>query len=422
MGVNTVEREGISYSHPAHFILVGTMNPEEEELRPQLLDRFGLCALVEGIRDIEQRVEVVKRRMEYERDPESFLSQWYSEQEALRKKIIKAQSILSSVTISDEVLHLIANVVVEMAVQGHRADITMVKAASTLAAYDGKTFVTEEDVKEAADLVLPHRMRRHPFEEPEIEQERLEQLFLDKHPTEGERGECVFEVGEIANRTPSVLAGLKAQKSERTGRRAEATGIANGKCVKSRIPKDPDSVTDIAFDSTIRAAAPYQKERGRIGSAIAVEKADIREKVRSRKTGSTILFVVDSSGSMGANERMKAAKGAVLSFLLDAYKCRDKVGLIAFRGDDAAILLNPTSSVEIAQRSLEELPTGGKTPLAQGLMKALEVIEREKRKDPTSLCTIVLVTARVPFQKRTSRASKSSHYRARSSIVYLPSP
>jgi magnesium chelatase subunit D len=219
-----------------------------------------------------------------------------------------------------------------------------------------------------------------------------------------------------------VLAGLKAQKSERTGRRAEATGIANGKCVKSRIPKDPDSVTDIAFDSTIRAAAPYQKERGRIGSAIAVEKADIREKVRSRKTGSTILFVVDSSGSMGANERMKAAKGAVLSFLLDAYKCRDKVGLIAFRGDDAAILLNPTSSVEIAQRSLEELPTGGKTPLAQGLMKALEVIEREKRKDPTSLCTIVLVTARVPFQKRTSRASKSSHYRARSSIVYLPSP
>ncbi|MEW6189693.1 MAG: ATP-binding protein [Actinomycetota bacterium] len=181
MGVNTVEREGVSYSHPAHFILVGTMNPEEGELRPQLLDRFGLCVKIEGIADPDLRVEVVKRRSSYEDDPIAFASEWEGAQEELRKKIISAKKILDGVEISEEMLKLIAEIAVEMKVHGHRADITMMKVAKTTAAFHGRTQVTEEDVREGADLALLHRMRRKPFEEFGIDQGRLEGTLIGEH-------------------------------------------------------------------------------------------------------------------------------------------------------------------------------------------------------------------------------------------------
>ncbi|MDI6603960.1 MAG: ATP-binding protein [Thermoanaerobacteraceae bacterium] len=180
MGVNIVEREGVSYSHPANFILVGTMNPEEGDLRPQLLDRFGLCVTVEGIEDPKDRVEIIKNTLAFEEDPAKFSEKWEKKQEELRQKIINAKKLLPKVKVDDEMLELIAHISLDMGVDGHRADIIMMKTALTIAAYKGKDNVTEEDVKEAAELVLPHRMRKKPFQQSQMDQEKLEQTLKEQ--------------------------------------------------------------------------------------------------------------------------------------------------------------------------------------------------------------------------------------------------
>jgi len=175
MGMNFIEREGVSYVHPAAFILIGTMNPEEGELRPQLLDRFGLCVDIEGIHDAETRVEVIRRRQQYEEDPESFIRAWETVESDLRDRIVRAQKLLVHVKVSDEMLKLIAQICIDMAVDGHRADITMMKTAATIAAYNGCDEVRPEDVREAAGLVLAHRMRRRPFSGQQMDQRKVEE-------------------------------------------------------------------------------------------------------------------------------------------------------------------------------------------------------------------------------------------------------
>jgi len=174
MGMNYIEREGVSYVHPSSFILIGTMNPEEGELRPQLLDRFGLCVDIEGIHDVDTRVEVIRRRQSYEEHPTEFFEQWIDQEQKLRDRIVQAQELLSTVTISDEMLHMIAQICIDMGVDGHRADITMMKTASTLAVYHGRVEVIKEDVREAATLVLSHRMRRRPFSEQRMDETKVD--------------------------------------------------------------------------------------------------------------------------------------------------------------------------------------------------------------------------------------------------------
>jgi len=400
MGVNIVEREGVSYTHPARFILVGTMNPEEGELRPQLLDRFGLCVNIQGISEIEDRIEIVKRRVQYESEPLTFNEEWQEEEEKLRNRIVKAREGIIRVTYSEEMLSLVAQIAVDMGVDGHRADITMIKTAQTIAAYHERTEVTEEDVRLAAELVLPHRMRRKPFQEPKAEQEKLEKTIRKAKGQEGKKAmgekrekenndrneenkseksdassEVTFDVGDSfpVKRLISPPDDIVRRGS---GRRSKTkTESKSGRYVRSAIPKD--KTDDIAFDATFRAAAPHQLGREKNGNAIVVEKSDIRQKVREKKIGNTLLFLVDASGSMGANQRMVETKGAVLSLLIDAYQRRDKVGLVAFKGESAEVLLHPTSSVELAKKQLEELPTGGKTPLSRGLSVGYEVLQRE---------------------------------------------
>jgi len=181
MGVNTVEREGISYSHPAGFILIGTMNPEEGELRPQLLDRFGLCVQIEGIADLDQRVEVVKRRASYEQAPADFQKSWKDEEEKLSNAVIQAKGVLGRVTVSDEMLYLIARIAIDMNVDGHRADIIMAKASKTLAAFNGRKEVLEEDVRGAADMALQHRMRKRPFQKHGVEEGKIDGIIAHTH-------------------------------------------------------------------------------------------------------------------------------------------------------------------------------------------------------------------------------------------------
>jgi len=425
MGVNTVEREGVSYSHPASFILVGTMNPEEGELRPQLLDRFGLCVDIEGIHDAAARVDVIKRRLAYENDQEGFAGEWEEPESKLCSSIVTAMELLGDVRISDDMLELIAQICIDMRVDGHRADITMMKTATTIAAFNGRTNVTDEDVKEAAEFVLSHRMRRKPFEEQGNNQDKLDET-IEKHkekqqqqdqkqneqpehehmeqPQQSEQGneddqdqqqsdaasETTFETGETYQ-VKQLSATHDLMTRNGSGRRSKTrTDSKSGRYVKSAIPHE--KTTDVAFDATFRAAAPHQLNRDKDGKAIAIEQTDIRKKVREKKIGNTILFVVDASGSMGAQQRMTAAKGAVLSLLIDAYQKRDRVGLIAFKGDSAELILPPTSSVELAKNYLQNLPTGGKTPLPHGLVKGYEVIQSELRRDPDSSPFLILIS------------------------------
>ncbi len=432
MGVNTVEREGVSYSHPASFILVGTMNPEEGELRPQLLDRFGLCVDIEGIHEAPARVDVIKRRQGYENDPEKFASEWQESGIELCDRIVNAKDLHPLVQISDDMLELIAQICIDMHVDGHRADITMMKTATTIAAYHDRTAVTEEDVKEAAELVLSHRMRKKPFEEQTDYQDRLDESLnkqkekqqekeqeqeQEKQPEHSEHkeqpgqkeqneqnteddgdkqevpdasSETTFETGETYQ-VKQLSPEHDRMNRKGSGRRTKTrTDSRSGRYVKSTIPHEKTS--DIAFDATFRAAAPHQLNREKDGMAIAIRRPDIREKVREKKIGNTILFVVDASGSMGAQQRMSAAKGAILSLLIDAYQKRDRVGLIAFKGDSAELILPPTSSVELARKYLQNLPTGGKTPLPHGLMKGYEVIQKELRRDPDVYPFFILIS------------------------------
>ncbi len=430
MGVNTVEREGVSYSHPASFILVGTMNPEEGELRPQLLDRFGLCVDIEGIHEAPARVDVIKRRQGYESDPERFAIEWQESEIELCDKIINAKNLHPQVQILDDMLELIAQICIDMHVDGHRADITMMKTATTIAAYHDRTAVTEEDVKEAAELVLSHRMRRKPFEEQTDYQDKLDESLNkqkekqqekeqeheqqpkhsehkeqsrqkeqneqnseddeDKQEVPDASSETTFETGETYQ-VKHLSPGHDRMNRKGSGRRTKTrTNSRSGRYVKSTIPHEKTS--DIAFDATFRAAAPHQLNREKDGVAIAIRQPDIREKVREKKIGNTILFVVDASGSMGAQQRMSAAKGAILSLLIDAYQKRDSVGLIAFKGNSAELILPPTSSVELARKYLQNLPTGGKTPLPHGLMKGYEVIQSELRRDPDTYPFFILIS------------------------------
>jgi magnesium chelatase subunit I len=165
MGVNIVEREGVSYSHTAEFILVGTMNPEEGDLRPQLLDRFGLCVAITGIANSKERIEIIKRWNAYEAGEDAFYSQWEKEEKQLADKISEARKLLPGVELSEAILKKIANIAIEIGVDGHRADLVMMKAAKTIAAFNGRTSVTEDDLLQSAELALFHRVRRKPFDE-----------------------------------------------------------------------------------------------------------------------------------------------------------------------------------------------------------------------------------------------------------------
>ena len=426
MSINVVEREGVSVSHPSKFILVGTMNPEEGELRPQLLDRFGLQASVESIDDADKRVEIVKLVGSFERDPEEFRARFEGNQKELREKIVQAKQIVNEVEISDDLLKITADTCIKLGVRTHRAEIVIDRTAKTIAALDGRKKVTFEDIKEAMELALPHRMRRKPFEPPSLDTEKLDETMSDakkqhkeekrenKHEQqhkneqldENQKGqddhddvkepqkESVFNIGDSID----TQAVRQKQKKDRTyrrkifGRRVPTLSLRNnGKYVRHGLPKG--EIKDVALDATIRTAAPYQKERKHDSDlAVVIKTQDIREKIRVGKISTATMFVVDASGSMGANRRMESAKGAVLSLLLDSYQQRDKVGMVAFRGNQADTLLPLCSSMDLAYKRLKELPTGGRTPLAAGLEKGLNLLLNEKQKDVGAIPILLLIS------------------------------
>ncbi|MDY0043712.1 MAG: magnesium chelatase subunit D family protein [Syntrophales bacterium] len=422
-GINVVEREGISFRHRCEFILVGTMNPEEGELRPQLLDRFGMCVAVEGIRDPDLRVQVMMLKGSYDKDSQNFVADYRDRQAELAGRMDHARTRLGHVTISDEAVMHCAELAAEASVAGHRADVAMAETARSIAAYRGASVATEDDVREAAEYVLFHRRREAPPHQAEANDRELDcndrsdkndrraneqrSESRDRNPSGGHgmpdpdrsvlpefgsetnSGETIFATGD-----PFPLS-LIPQKKDRILRRGSGrrtvtrTPSKAGRYVFSSMERKTD---DLAFDATLRAAAPHQSVREKRDVAIAVEGRDIREKRREKRIGNFIVFVVDASGSMGAAKRMIETKSAILSLLLDAYQKRDKVSMIAFKGNRAEVLLPPTNSVERAHRLLDELPTGGKTPLAAGIFSGCQLIRTHLRKDPHVVPLLILIS------------------------------
>ncbi|MEU9197460.1 putative cobaltochelatase [Streptomyces hundungensis] len=451
MGSSYVEREGVSVRHAARFLLVGTMNPEEGELRPQLLDRFGLTVEVAASREPAQRVEVVRRRLAFDDDPAAFAGRWADEESALRQRIVAARELLPSVTLGDAVLLQIAATCAAFEVDGMRADIVMARTATALAAWAGRTEVTGDDVRQAALLALPHRRRRNPFDAPGLDQDKLDETLEqfqgedegDDDPDPGPEGpgggggggvppqgdspespadspdasepsepsepagspdspDAVEPPASPVPSGPGERAAVKSAEPFRTkmlsvpglgegaaGRRSRAR-TEHGRTTGSRRPQG--ALTKLHLTATVQAAAPHQRARGRVGRGLVVRRDDLRQATREGREGNLVLFVVDASGSMAARRRMSAVKGAVLSLLLDAYQRRDKVGLITFRGKEAELALPPTSSVDAAAARLETLPTGGRTPLAAGLLRAHDVLRVERLRDPSRRPLLVVVT------------------------------
>lgn len=443
-GRNVVEREGISFSHPARIILIGTMNPEEGDLRPQLLDRFGLCIEVAASQDLEERVELLLRREAYDEDPAAFGLRFQGESTRLRERIVKAKKLLSRVHLAPHMRKFISELCASNNVAGHRADLVMEQAARALAAWEGAAKVSNEHIGRVSPMVLLHRLREGeppppppPPQEDEQqaldneemqqdnkeEQEQPPQPEPDSSPDEqqdaesgktgensgeqhedthdqedkGGSGDMVFEIGE-----PFKVRKITAQK-DRIARRG------SGRRSRSRISQKQGRYikaahaagsrhNDIALDATIRAAAPFQKSRaeeanGKNGSlAVHLIPSDVRVKIREKRIGNLLLFVVDGSGSMGARGRMTASKSAIMSLLLDAYQKRDKVGMISFRRNEAQVNLPITNSVELAGRLLAEMPVGGRTPLSAGLVKGHEIIRNYLVREPSGKPIVILLT------------------------------
>ena len=422
MGVNHVEREGVSVRHPSRFILVGTMNPEEGELRPQLLDRFGVTVEVSGSPDPSERVEVVRRRLRYEASPEEFAVAWSEADGELAVSVGAARGRLAGVELGEEVLFGISTLCAELGVDGMRGDLVTAKTARALAAWDARDEVILEDVKRAALLALSHRRRRGPFESPGIDPEELEGALSKTgdpeppddpgggalpggeggdgssrgvdHGSDREPSEARLGSGERSHASAEPFEPVRLEAREKghggpLGRRSRVVG-ETGHPVADRA--GGKTIRDVALAATVRTAAPHQAARGREGPGLLVRREDLRENLREGREGNLILFLVDASGSMAAKRRMSAVKGAVLSLLGDAYRRRDRISLVSFRGEGAEVLLPPTSSVELAAARLERLPTGGRTPLAAGIEKAAEVLRRERLRDRDRRPLLVLLT------------------------------
>lgn len=417
MGRVHIERDGISHSHEARFVLIGTMNPEEGELRPQLLDRFGLTVDVRASRDVDVRVQVIRQRMAYEADPDGFAERYAAPDAELALRIATARALVDDVVLPDNELRLIAALCAAFDVDGMRADLVVARTAVAHAAWRGAPTVDEQDIRVAAELALPHRRRRDPFDDPGIDRDQLDEAIAqagrqpdpdpDPDPPGGGRSADTEQSApqqdsaeSPAAQPPTTRPSAPPSKTFPTralrvpgvgegapGRRSRARN-ASGSVIAATDGNDAScGGHGLDLFATLLSAA----ERAGAGP-LRPGPDDVRRAVREGREGNLVIFVVDASGSMAARDRMAAVSGATLSLLRDAYQRRDKVAVITFRQQEARLLLPPTSSAHIAGRRLARFDTGGKTPLAEGLLAARELIVREKARDRARRPLVVVLT------------------------------
>jgi len=380
MGVNIIEREGISLYHPARFILIGTMNPEEGELRPQILDRFGLCVEVTALSSKEDRLRVMEYRRRFDSDPLRFDEQFSDEQEILKNRISNAQLSLKHVEISESMLGKIVEITASLGIKTHRADIVMEKTAKALAALNKRSYVIEDDIKEAAILALSHRMRQMPFDKASTFQSEMvedilrvklmEEKSKEDKSEEAKPKEEVFDFEKDSEIKKNILNFNESSLIQ--GKDFPKIDGERGLYVKARESKNPKSV---AIDATLRKCI------GATGK-LEVLPEHLMEKVRVSKGKSLYIILLDSSSSMRMEQKIRLAKSLSWLLLKKSYEKKNKVTLLSFRGEDAQILVPPTSDVMKIEEALEKLPTGGKTPLTPALYKAFEIAKRGNKAIP----------------------------------------
>lgn len=436
-GVSRLERDGISHCHDSRFTLVAAVNTEAGELPPAMLDRFGLCVSVDKITDAQERCEIIRRVIRCERAPAAFRREFQAQTIALAEKIAAATRIVDSIRVAPPLIQLAASLCSQANAAGHRGELFLLEAAKSLAALSERSYLLPADVTAAAVYVLPHRSR--PLEEiapPQRDQDERGESPADSDrendassepqdsatPPSAESEDTDTGEGDhsqsVDSEAPNDTADDKGGPNEQTAgidervslpafplemqrERQSREGSGKRSLTRSnttqgryvRAERCRNTPTDIAIDATLRAAAPHQRFRRTEGScAIVLERDDLRQKIREKRIGNTFLFVVDASGSMGARQRMSAVKGAIFALLQDAYQKRDRVGMIAFRRSSAEVLLPVTRSVDLAQKSLQTLPTGGKTPLAQGLEAAYRMLTGLGKKERDMRPILILIT------------------------------
>jgi magnesium chelatase subunit D len=398
-GMHRLEREGLSVSHPAHFLLIGTMNPEEGDLRPQLLDRFGLAADLADLTDAEQRKEAVRRRLAFEADPAGFAAAWQKADAREAERISEAQRLLPKVQLNEEMLAVVTRRCLKAGVEGLRADLALCRAASAWAAYQGRLAVEPDDVEAVAELALAHRRTRPP-EPPRGGQQAADNSVADggQQATNREAHESQ-SVGLSAECPPATIfdcAGLFMPQVEPPQQKRSA-GPERGRGRDSVVPgpgpaagmlRPYEAGCSLSWAATLRTAASARSATG----PLVLCREDLRGRPRLGPAGRLLLFVVDSSGSMAAWRRMRQTKAAVLSLLVPAYTRRDRLALIAFHGDGAELVLPPARGLVRARRVLEQLPTGGGTPLAAGLHAAYRLVCAEQRRRPGQAIWVIVLT------------------------------
>ena len=434
MGRVHIERDGVSHSHEARFVLIGTMNPEEGELRPQLLDRFGLAVDVHASRDVGVRTAVIRARLAYEADPAGFAAGHAASDSELARRVAAARALVAGVRLPDGELNRIAALCAAFDVDGMRADLVVARTAIAHAAWraagtgasaatgeitgaseaTGEITVGEGDIRVAVELALPHRRRRDPFDDPGIDPAQLDDAMsnaaanaaaemagTDEEPDPPGGGESLEDPAEPPARQGNSTATRPASAPSATfrtraltvpgvgdghaGRRSAARN-SSGAVVRAAATAEPGH--GVHLFATVLAAA----DRHRLPGPLRPETADIRRAVRVGREGNLVIFVVDASGSMAARDRMAAVSGAALSLLRDAYQRRDKVAVVTFRAQGARLVLPPTASSYLAAQRLTRLDTGGTTPLAEGLLAARDIVVRERVRDRARRPLVVVLT------------------------------
>ena len=435
-GTTTVEREGVSLRHACRFLLVGTMNPEEGELRPQLQDRFGLCVPVVASADPRQRAEAVRARISHDLRPAATAAAHERAGQQLTSRIAAAQAALGGVDLPEAELLRITSACASLGVDGLRGDLMTARTAIAHAAWRGDLAVTSADVREAARLALPHRRRRGPFDDPGIGQAELDEALGgpdDTDPPPGGGGgepegpastEAAAPTGhddsapaEAADEpSPADLgsgsvgqagqpaAGPRGPAGPRTAgapgpafeiRHLQAGGIgtaSGGRRSRSRgaggrPTTSIGTATRPDLAPTVRAAA-----LARPGQPFLATSRDLRRWLRRGRESNLVILLLDTSGSMAARRRSQTVTTVALSLLNDSYRRRDQVAVLTFRGRDATVVLPPTRSVQLASQRLHDLPVGGMTPLAAGLDAVAELTRRERWRDPARRPLLVVVT------------------------------
>ena len=411
MGRVHIERDGVSHSHESRFVLVGTMNPEEGELRPQLLDRFGLAVDVHASREVAVRSAVIRRRLDYEADPAGFAAQYEAEDSGLADRIVAARARVNDVELGDHELNRIAALCAAFDVDGMRADLVLARTAVAHAAWRGANTVGEEDIRVAAELALPHRRRRDPFDDPGIDPGDLDEALsataddgpgFDPDPDPPGGGQSVDGQTETPARQQNTSSSTRPSAPPTPAYRTRALtvpGVGEGHAGRRSPARNSSGATvgasptpeqghGVHLFATLLATAARRDTAG----PLRPEVEDIRRAARIGREGNLVIFVVDASGSMAARDRMAAVTGAALSLLRDAYQRRDKIAVITFRAEGARLVLPPTASAHTASRRLTRLDTGGTTPLAEGLLAARDVVLRERSRDRTRRALVVVLT------------------------------